>query len=58
MKTLVFDFDGTIADSFELVVDIAYELTGLPKQSDEQVARLRHLPLAGKRPPENVGTYP
>src|SRR6266542_5771971 len=45
MKTLVFDFDGTIADSFELVVDIAYELTGLPKQSDEQVARLRHLPL-------------
>jgi len=45
MKTLIFDFDGTIADSFELVVDIAYELTGIPKQSDAEVARLRHLPL-------------
>jgi HAD superfamily phosphatase (TIGR01681 family) len=45
MKTLVFDFDGTLADSFELVIEIAYELTGLPKQSDAEVARLRHLPL-------------
>jgi phosphoglycolate phosphatase len=45
MKTLVFDFDGTLADSFELVIEIAYELTGMPKQSEEEVARLRHLPL-------------
>lgn len=45
MKTLVFDFDGTLADSFELVIDIAYELTGIPRQSEEEVARLRHLPL-------------
>ena len=45
MKTLIFDFDGTIADSFELVVEIAYELTGLPRQSDTEVARLRQLPL-------------
>jgi phosphoglycolate phosphatase len=45
MKTLVFDFDGTLADSFELVIEIAYELTGIPKQSEEEVARLRHLPL-------------
>jgi phosphoglycolate phosphatase len=45
MKTLIFDFDGTIADSFELVVEIAYELTGIPRQSEKEVARLRHLPL-------------
>ena len=45
MKTLIFDFDGTIADSFELVIEIAYELTNIPKQSQEEVARLRHLPL-------------
>jgi phosphoglycolate phosphatase len=45
MKTLIFDFDGTLADSFELVLDIAYELTGLPLQSEKEVARLRHLPL-------------
>lgn len=45
MKTLIFDFDGTIADSFELVIEIAYELTGLPKRSEEEVAKLRHLPF-------------
>ena len=45
MKTLLFDFDGTIADSFELVLEITYELTGLQRQSKEEVARLRHLPL-------------
>jgi len=45
MKTLIFDFDGTLADSFELVLDIAYELTGIPKQSEEEVARLSQLPL-------------
>lgn len=45
MKTLVFDFDGTLADSFELVIDIAYELTGVPRQNEEQVAKLRKLPL-------------
>ena len=43
MKTLIFDFDGTLADSFELVLDIAYELTGLPRQSDVEVTRLRQL---------------
>jgi len=45
MKTLIFDFDGTLADSFELVIDIAYELTGISKQSDAEVDRLRQLPL-------------
>jgi phosphoglycolate phosphatase-like HAD superfamily hydrolase len=30
MTTLIFDFDGTIADSFELVVEIAYTLLDLP----------------------------
>jgi phosphoglycolate phosphatase-like HAD superfamily hydrolase len=45
MKTLIFDFDGTLADSFELVIEIAYELTGMPRQSDDEVNRLRHLPL-------------
>lgn len=45
MKTLVFDFDGTLADSFELVMDIAYTLTNVPRQSPKEVARLRQLPL-------------
>ncbi len=45
MKTLIFDFDGTIADSFELVIEIAYELTGIPKHSEDEIAKLRHLPF-------------
>lgn len=28
MKTIILDFDGTIADSFKLSVNIAYQLTG------------------------------
>ncbi|MET1033259.1 MAG: HAD hydrolase-like protein, partial [Candidatus Saccharimonadales bacterium] len=44
-KTLIFDFDGTIADSFELVIDIVYQLTGIPHQNEQEVARLRKLPL-------------
>jgi phosphoglycolate phosphatase-like HAD superfamily hydrolase len=45
MKTLIFDFDGTLADSFELVVDVAYELTGVPRRTLEEVHALRALPL-------------
>lgn len=44
-KTLIFDFDGTIADSFELVMEIVYELTNIPRQNAQDVARLRKLPL-------------
>lgn len=41
-KTLIFDFDGTIADSFALVVDIFHELTGRsPALSAEEIRALR-----------------
>lgn len=45
MKTIIFDFDGTLADSFELVVDIAGELLGMERPDDATVAHLRSLPL-------------
>lgn len=45
MKTLIFDFDGTLADSFELVIEIAHELIKLPDLSEEEIAQLRHQPL-------------
>jgi phosphoglycolate phosphatase len=45
MKTLIFDFDGTIADSFELVLEIAHDLTGAEMLNQVEIARLRHLPL-------------
>ena len=44
-KTLIFDFDGTLADSFELVMDIVYELLQMPPRSPEEIAHLRRLPL-------------
>lgn len=45
MSTLIFDFDGTLGDSFELALDIAYEVTGLQPISEVEMARLRGLPL-------------
>ncbi len=44
--TLIFDFDGTIADSFPLIVELFYELTGQPAITDQQrINRLRQLSL-------------
>ena len=43
MKTLIFDFDGTIADSFELMVDVAYDLIGMERLPQSEVNRLRGL---------------
>ncbi len=37
MNAVVFDFDGTIADSFNVIVEIAYELT-----KREQLADINH----------------
>ena len=45
MKTLIFDFDGTIADSFEIALEIAYEVSGVPRLSKQEMQRLRQLPL-------------
>jgi phosphoglycolate phosphatase len=46
MRTLLFDFDGTLADSFGIVVEIFYELTGHERIEDSAtIAHLRHLPL-------------
>lgn len=43
MKTLIFDFDGTLADSFDLVVDIAHEVLKIPRVSDQQMQEFRHM---------------
>ena len=46
MRTLLFDFDGTLADSFSVVVDIFYENTGHPRIEDpELIAYLRKQPI-------------
>lgn len=45
MKTIIFDFDGTIANSLRLVVAIYRQLTGDKRHmSDEEFEALRHLP--------------
>ena len=43
MSAIIFDFDGTIADSFDLVLDLFYELTGHAQFTPEEVADFRRL---------------
>jgi phosphoglycolate phosphatase len=46
MAAIIFDFDGTIADSFEVIVDVFHDLTNRPDRlTDEEMAELRGLPL-------------
>lgn len=45
MKTLIFDFDGTLADSFSLVMELAYEILEMEPLPAREVERLRRLPL-------------
>lgn len=48
MAAIIFDFDGTIADTFEDVVQIFHRLTGRhQKLPEEEVERLRGLSLTG-----------
>ena len=45
-KTVIFDFDGTLADTFSLVVDVSYEIAGSQNRlPDADVELLRRLPL-------------
>ena len=46
MSAIIFDFDGTIADSFEVIVGIFERITKRPeKLTEEQMAELRGYPL-------------
>jgi HAD superfamily hydrolase (TIGR01549 family) len=46
MSNLIFDFDGTIANSFEVAESIFYELTGHAPVTDEKfISHMRQLPL-------------
>lgn len=43
--TIIFDFDGTIADSFEVVLELFYELTGHERFTPEEITAFRRLPI-------------
>lgn len=45
-KAIIFDFDGTLADSFALAVEIFYKLTSFKKIPKADISRLRGLPVA------------
>jgi phosphoglycolate phosphatase-like HAD superfamily hydrolase len=46
VSNIIFDFDGTIADSFALVVGLAHELTGRHEPlPPEEITRLRSMSL-------------
>ena len=45
-KTVIFDFDGTLADSLNVIVEIFEQLTGKHGQlTQKDMAELRHLPI-------------
>lgn len=43
--TIIFDFDGTIANSFDVVLELFYELTGHERLGNEEVTELRRSPI-------------
>lgn len=43
-KTIIFDFDGTIADSFDVFLELFEKVAGLERRSDQEIAHLRSLP--------------
>jgi phosphoglycolate phosphatase len=46
MKTVIFDFDGTLADSLNVIVEVFEQLTGKHGQlTKKEMAALRHLPI-------------
>jgi len=46
MANVIFDFDGTLADTFPLVVDVSYRLApGTRRLPSRKIDRLRELPL-------------
>lgn len=47
-KLVIFDFDGTIADTRQLSLDIFHEISarhGMPRLSDKEVEEIRQLPI-------------
>lgn len=45
MSTLIFDFDGTLADSMPLILKLFSEIMHRPTPPDEEIERLRQLPI-------------
>jgi phosphoglycolate phosphatase len=48
ISTLIFDFDGTIADTFDLAMAIGKKITGslgMPPLSNEQIIHFRNAPI-------------
>lgn len=46
MSAIIFDFDGTIADSFDVVLDLFYQLTGHAKFTPEEISEYKKLTFA------------
>ena len=58
MNNYIFDFDGTIADSFWLIIDIAHNLTNHPKLLDKNlINKLRDNSLSDLTSELNIPKY-
>lgn len=44
-KTIIFDFDGTLADTLPLVMDVNCQIAQVPSVSEEEMTALRRLPV-------------
>jgi phosphoglycolate phosphatase len=44
-KTIIFDFDGTLADTFPLIIDVTYKLSRAPRLPKSELYKLRQLPV-------------
>lgn len=45
MSNLIFDFDGTLADTFPLIVEITYDITHARRLPPAKIETLRQVPL-------------
>ncbi|HSX53539.1 MAG TPA: HAD-IA family hydrolase [Patescibacteria group bacterium] len=45
MSSIIFDFDGTLADSLPIVIELFYEWSGLDPFSPSEIERMRNMSL-------------
>ena len=58
MTNIIFDFDGTLVDSFNLIIEITHRLTKHPKLIDnKEISKLRELQITALAQELNIPKY-
>lgn len=45
MSNIIFDFDGTLADSLDLIMSVFYEVTGVKPVSEAELRQIQKMPM-------------